>query len=258
MTCFNANSLPEPGLLPCIPGIRISPCCASGDLCLSNGLCLDTGSDNGFTTQGCTDQDWGSPCVSNCVQWARDTQTPYYPYLASCMASGSKTTYCCGPDSSCCNNTNVVFSLPRFTDAVRPLASTTSTTSSASSSTASSSGTQTTNTASTTALPSDSNNASGSDSNTSNDDSNNHKTVLGLAIGFGILGLLLILIAGALLFRRWRSGRASDTAELSAAADADKGPVGPIYGPVHGGPTEMPIHYMPAEIMSHRPAEMMT
>jgi len=41
-------------------------CCDKADYCLSNGLCLDPQVNNFMTQQGCTDQQWGSPCNKYC------------------------------------------------------------------------------------------------------------------------------------------------------------------------------------------------
>jgi hypothetical protein len=51
----------------CSPDALVSSCCSTADFCLSNGLCLNTGGDNYFSLQGCTDKNWGSPCANICV-----------------------------------------------------------------------------------------------------------------------------------------------------------------------------------------------
>src|ERR1700748_871800 len=51
----------------CNASAAISACCSTLDLCLSNGLCVDTGTDNALAVEGCTDQNWGPPCVHVCL-----------------------------------------------------------------------------------------------------------------------------------------------------------------------------------------------
>ena len=70
-TCYNFRGEKWSGGVPCFPDQPVSHCCSQSDYCLSNGLCLDAGADNSYTTQGCTIQQWSSPCITNCVQWAR-------------------------------------------------------------------------------------------------------------------------------------------------------------------------------------------
>lgn len=55
-----------PDLYPCDATAEVSPCCSGLDFCLSNGLCLDAGSNNGFTQQGCTSKGWDFPCRQYC------------------------------------------------------------------------------------------------------------------------------------------------------------------------------------------------
>jgi len=64
-TCYKADGTPSK-FFPCNPDAAISPCCNDVDFCMSNGMCLNGGDDNGFTLQGCTDQNWRAPCTRFC------------------------------------------------------------------------------------------------------------------------------------------------------------------------------------------------
>ena len=64
--CFLPNGTVNTNLVPCDPGSEVSTCCSTVDFCLSNGLCMDAGGNNGLTIQGCTAQNWGSPCNLHC------------------------------------------------------------------------------------------------------------------------------------------------------------------------------------------------
>ncbi|KAJ4159482.1 uncharacterized protein LMH87_008382 [Akanthomyces muscarius] len=65
-TCYSYEGK-ELSAYPCNATAKISPCCGSDDLCLSNGLCLNAGGNNAFAQQGCTDRDWGAPCHKYCT-----------------------------------------------------------------------------------------------------------------------------------------------------------------------------------------------
>lgn len=69
-TCYNSRGEEDPNLRPCSAageGMEEATwCCARGDTCLSNGLCLSPGSSNLMTQQGCTDKNWGGSCKKYC------------------------------------------------------------------------------------------------------------------------------------------------------------------------------------------------
>lgn len=72
--CYNAagvawtlnSQYPIDPWVPCDPEAEVSACCSSGDYCMSNGLCMDSGSNNCLTQQGCTDSGWSTPCNNYC------------------------------------------------------------------------------------------------------------------------------------------------------------------------------------------------
>jgi hypothetical protein len=109
-------------------------CCSTTDYCLSNGLCVGGGSDNQLLQEGCTSQNWGSPCVKYCPgrrysfigMWfvcERLTMQKGSDYQAlfECPNTGTEPPgYCCGPDpTSCCANKSYV-SVPAGTLILRP------------------------------------------------------------------------------------------------------------------------------------------
>ncbi|KAH8881898.1 hypothetical protein GQ53DRAFT_754038 [Thozetella sp. PMI_491] len=194
--CYDATGSADKNLLPCNPNDKISPCCSISDVCLSNGLCLDLGSDNSFTTQGCTDQSWASPCISNCKASTAASGTGLYPYLIQCNAATMQPRYCCGLDVSCCNAT---FNLPLFKSvSAAPNLST----SAASSSTAASS---------TTSGPASSATAPTGDSG------GNSATTIGVGVGVGVgVGLLVFtaLVFLGLQIRK-RNRAASESAAMT-------------------------------------------
>ena len=49
------------GWYPCNANASNSTCCGGVNFCLSNGLCLDGGSNNFFSIQGCTGPSWNAP-----------------------------------------------------------------------------------------------------------------------------------------------------------------------------------------------------
>src|SRR5271163_1161607 len=52
--------------LPC-NGSGSGPCCSNADMCLSNGLCFDSGADNIMAQAGCTDPGFNAAgCVIIC------------------------------------------------------------------------------------------------------------------------------------------------------------------------------------------------
>ena len=64
-TCYKPDGSVSK-FFPCNLDAAISPCCNDVDFCMSNGLCLNGGSDNAFTLQGCTDPSWRAPCAKIC------------------------------------------------------------------------------------------------------------------------------------------------------------------------------------------------
>ncbi|KAK0726698.1 hypothetical protein B0T26DRAFT_671466 [Lasiosphaeria miniovina] len=181
MTCYDSRGYPQSGMQPCFPNIPATgtnPCCGTVDLCLSNGLCLNLGADNEFTAQGCTNQH-GTALALATAENGKDNIN-LYAYLVHC----SGFHYCCGFDRSCCNNSDSVFTLAKFTVINYPYSPTT-----------------TSSSLSSTAPP--------SDNNATNNDDYKQKIITGLAAGLGV-PLSLILIAGGCFFYWRRRNRQSN------------------------------------------------
>ncbi|OIW32598.1 hypothetical protein CONLIGDRAFT_630271 [Coniochaeta ligniaria NRRL 30616] len=66
-SCYTPSGNASTTLIPCNPGDPVSHCCSESDFCLSNGLCLNAGGNNGYSVQGCTDKNWGAPCDMRCA-----------------------------------------------------------------------------------------------------------------------------------------------------------------------------------------------
>lgn len=71
-TCYRLDGTPfakiradDGDWIACDASATVSSCCSTKDYCLGNGLCLDAGANNYFSVQGCTDQAWGKPCITN-------------------------------------------------------------------------------------------------------------------------------------------------------------------------------------------------
>lgn len=67
VTCYKPDGTPDPEMKPCDPTAKVSTCCRPDDFCLSNGLCLGGGGNNGFSQQGCTKEKWDFPCQQLCT-----------------------------------------------------------------------------------------------------------------------------------------------------------------------------------------------
>ncbi|CZS95275.1 uncharacterized protein RAG0_05006 [Rhynchosporium agropyri] len=94
--------------VPCDPSALNSACCAAGESCMGNGLCL---SQNGLIYRGaCTDRDWKDPARSTfCIEASgRHTgQQTDFEFLKPCNAGtpGSAPTgtlvWICGLNNNC-------------------------------------------------------------------------------------------------------------------------------------------------------------
>ncbi|KAL2186644.1 hypothetical protein L209DRAFT_755365 [Thermothelomyces heterothallicus CBS 203.75] len=171
-TCYNTRGEEDPNLQPCsAPGADAGGatwCCARGDTCLSNGLCLSPGSSNLMTQQGCTDKDWGGSCKKYCPAGddQKLTEIPLVPCPASFNSDTNDVKFCCGPDpSSCCEKSASWISLPAGT-----------------------------------IVPSQANDDSTSSSSSSDPDNARYSLKIGLGIGLGLgVPILLVLLAVAYL-----------------------------------------------------------
>ncbi|KNG47043.1 hypothetical protein DDE82_001199 [Stemphylium lycopersici] len=93
---------------PCNPSATHSACCASGDICMSNGLCMGTKDDSigKIFSRGCTDATGKDvACASICPTIANNFQdhdsTPSWQIQTcdsgdKCCQSASSTKSCCG------------------------------------------------------------------------------------------------------------------------------------------------------------------
>ncbi|KAL2159338.1 hypothetical protein VTH06DRAFT_2341 [Thermothelomyces fergusii] len=122
-TCYNTRGEEDKNLQPCsATGANTGEttwCCARGDTCLSNGLCLSPRSSNLMMQQGCTDKNWGEPCRKYCPAGNNQklTEIPLVPCPASFNRDTNDIKFCCGPDpASCCEASSTSWiSLPAGT-----------------------------------------------------------------------------------------------------------------------------------------------
>ncbi|OCK88893.1 uncharacterized protein K441DRAFT_668360 [Cenococcum geophilum 1.58] len=185
--CYNPDgSLHEGGnWTACDPTAQYSTCCSEGDVCLSNGLCLDAGANNLLSTQGCTESTWThSPCHKYCPQ--TDIFAPNLFPCASGEDSAGGIKYCCGPDpTECCNNGSA-FSVPVGTVVLRSGQSALPSSSSSLLSTGSSPSSSATGTTSAGPGPT-------SNSQSSGGGGNSNTLSIGLGVGLS-LGIILIVV----------------------------------------------------------------
>ncbi|ATY59836.1 hypothetical protein A9K55_006925 [Cordyceps militaris] len=115
--CYKPDGTEDNEMKPCDPTAKISTCCRPTDFCLSNGLCLGGGGNNGFSQQGCTAQKWDFPCQSYCSDNIARFSDGFH-YLSQCSGfdSTASNLFCCGGDYSCCNRTDTfVRGIKKFT-----------------------------------------------------------------------------------------------------------------------------------------------
>ncbi|TQV90358.1 hypothetical protein IF1G_10994 [Cordyceps javanica] len=184
--CYKPDGTEDSEMKPCDPTAKISTCCRPTDFCLSNGLCLGGGGNNGFSQQGCTAQKWDFPCQSYCSDsMARFSDGFHYLQQCSGFDRTASNLFCCGGDYSCCNNTdNFVSGIKKFTTMSRAGGATASATS----------GTVTV-TVTPTSIVDDKNSSS------SSKNADNSKVV---AVGAGVgasLGVALLAAVGALVWQ---------------------------------------------------------
>ncbi|KAH6661986.1 hypothetical protein B0J14DRAFT_663067 [Halenospora varia] len=154
MTCYYPDGSEAiktnlgPTMLACDPSAKQSSCCAYGDNCMANGLCLS--SLLFFYRGACTDRTWkdsaclqecknstqmpsGSPSLSNfqIISWCQN------PYIKSPGVPNGSGLFVCSGATSDCGQKN--FTLAAYSVAVTSVTGVTSTSSSSSSSSTSSS-----------------------------------------------------------------------------------------------------------------------
>ncbi|KAK3375558.1 hypothetical protein B0T24DRAFT_616476 [Lasiosphaeria ovina] len=219
-TCYDYAGQVQPNIYPCNldPGLP-SPCCGSNDFCLSNGLCLDGGGNNGLTQQGCTSQAWMSPCVKHCPE-SNAGDGHVYLMMCSGFDGENKNALCCGTDYTCCNATqSLLTGIPKFSTLSRAAGLTMTTTSTTLSS---SSTTSTTSSATQSATCAPVPESGGT----------NVPLVVGAAAGIP-LGLALI---GTLLFLGWHLSKRNRLREQAGAVPITPG----SYSLPPHNPTQIP------------------
>ena len=125
--CYASNGTVLPAYGSCSSANGNSVCCAAGQTCLSNGLCLT--SSGGLYNGGCTDSTYTSPpCHSFCLS-GKSSTPPQVPNLAltttpgtdhfivscpSTSTSNQDKPYCCSGDGSLdyCNTPTSRLPLP--------------------------------------------------------------------------------------------------------------------------------------------------
>ncbi|KAL4948709.1 hypothetical protein BDW69DRAFT_189024 [Aspergillus filifer] len=94
-TCYNLNGSEAPDDVPCGTGDVVN-CCNAGDICISNGLCIQEGERGGGLTRGsCTDQSWGSRCYAPCSEYNRSGGISIVH-----IGFNDEPEYCCGDATS--------------------------------------------------------------------------------------------------------------------------------------------------------------
>ncbi|KAJ4360381.1 uncharacterized protein N0V89_000943 [Didymosphaeria variabile] len=215
-----------------------SSCCAIGDLCMTNGLCMEQQNEqkgaNHYWRNGCTDKTWKDPaCPNYCRGKARshlDIEEPdhFNAFIFYCF--DPTNDFCCAPqgtleagvtgrNTSCCNDDDLVFQaaapvIEGTAAAALPRLTTTSSisafTSSASTSRQPTSGTSmaaaTTTAQSETATPTASAESSGMSSGA--------KAGLGVGVTLGVVAVLAI-VGAVFLMRRRKANRHNNAILLS-------------------------------------------
>ncbi|KAL4967390.1 uncharacterized protein BDV14DRAFT_169920 [Aspergillus stella-maris] len=245
--CYDFNGNQDNSLYPCSTDGSPSQCCEMYELCASDGLCVNNGTDPGlakYATRGCTVQDWTDGQVDTCI--------------SECIPTGGVGVSNCGVGSFCCygfegcdcDNSTQVFSI----DPVSIVATISSTS---------------TSTPSATTSPSTSATPTG-DPDASDSGSSSH---LGLGLGIG-LGVGVPLLAAAILipfFLRRRKNSKSPIEPTDkggyyqpppAQAETHDGVLSPAYlstGPVTPGPGQQAPPYTETQAyeLPHQPIQQM-
>ncbi|EUC29128.1 hypothetical protein COCCADRAFT_107344 [Bipolaris zeicola 26-R-13] len=108
--CYGVDgSLLDKSYTPCNPSAKVSGCCASGDICLSNGLCMGTqGASIGVIfSRGCTDSTGKDvACPQQCSGGSSNSNSAS-TVTAWQLQTCDSGEYCCraaNSTKSCCNN----------------------------------------------------------------------------------------------------------------------------------------------------------
>ncbi|KAL4789242.1 hypothetical protein BDV19DRAFT_395249 [Aspergillus venezuelensis] len=93
--CYNLDGSEAPDDVPCGTGDVVN-CCNSGDICISNGLCMHQGEHSGGLARGsCTDQSWGGRCYAPFSEYNRSSGISIVH-----IRFDDEPEYCCGDATS--------------------------------------------------------------------------------------------------------------------------------------------------------------
>ncbi|KAE8151643.1 hypothetical protein BDV25DRAFT_138669 [Aspergillus avenaceus] len=103
-TCYFPAGNEAEGNVPC-SGDKYTSCCGSGDLCLSNGLCMNINHQPYLLSRGgCTNQNWDQGCPEYCSKINPRGGTS----IINLVFEDDTITYCCGTPVGTDNGTGTV------------------------------------------------------------------------------------------------------------------------------------------------------
>ncbi|KAF2442784.1 hypothetical protein P171DRAFT_486764 [Karstenula rhodostoma CBS 690.94] len=235
----NSKAIYVPCNITAIENGEHSSCCAIGDLCMTNGLCMEQANEakgaNHYWRNGCTDKTWKDPA---CPNYCRGKEEPdhFNAFIFYCFEP--KNEFCCTPqgtleagvtgrNTSCCNDEDLVFKanapvVVGVAAAALPRISTTSSASSSASSTSSSRHLISTTSATAAVKSVTSSTPSPTASSESPGISSGAKAGMGVGITLGVLAVLAII--GALFFMRRRKANRHNNAVLLSDSKANPPP----------------------------------
>ncbi|KAL3491746.1 hypothetical protein BJX62DRAFT_251054 [Aspergillus germanicus] len=189
--CYDTNGNEDTSQFPCSADGSPAQCCEIGQLCASDGLCVNNGTEPGLTKysiHGCSVQDWTDGQVDTCPH--------------QCIETGGVGVTDCGVGSFCCygfggcdcNNSTQTFDL----DPIRIVAT-------ISGETSTSTPTTTSSTSSTTSSSPTAEADALSSSSSSSSSSNALPIGLGVGLGVGIPLLIAAIVAVFFCLRKRRN-----------------------------------------------------
>ncbi|PKX91361.1 uncharacterized protein P174DRAFT_392559 [Aspergillus novofumigatus IBT 16806] len=216
--CYFPNGNPSSDV-PCSSD-EATGCCTSGDICMSNGLCLNVAHQPYVAGRGsCTDKEWGDGCPQYCKDMNRDGGCS----IINVTYENGIATYCCGTPIT--NGTDVIcpegmdsFQIPTG-HALTGVALLSNVSSS-----------------SATTAPSSTDTATRSC----------HDTAIGAGVGVPLGVIALMTLAWAIFERRARRAMRTQVPPATVVSD-DKG--GPYVRSRNGPPSELPHTRDVAELM---------
>ncbi|KAI1335733.1 hypothetical protein F5Y15DRAFT_239596 [Xylariaceae sp. FL0016] len=229
-TCYDTNGYVKDTYLPCHPDADISVCCSTSDYCLDNNLCLDSGGDNMYSVQGCTDKDWGAPCQQYCPDLPPTFN--WYQDLTLCETiDRTSGLYCCGENATCCAAATASYiTIPIFSSVFRAAATATAAPADA-----------TTSVLTTTVSPS-SPSSSDASAGSSGSGSSNDGSSRALAIGLGVGVPVALIMGAAMAFLGWqirRNGLREEQRQKNESASSGDGLSYVTYSTQPAPPTEL-------------------